>query len=127
MGENAAASRILLSLRQHQNGRKTVGLGSLIRRYGHPALRHSCLSRSTSWIPESRDLARAIFNRVDWTWLSMDTRLLPHGWMPENGFLPYRWDYYSELMMMYLLGLGSSSHPSAAGNLGRLEAHDLRL
>ena len=41
----------------------------------------------------------------------MDTRLLPHGWMPENGFLPYRWDDYSELMMMYLLGLGSSSHP----------------
>ena len=37
--------------------------------------------------------------------------LLPHGWMPENGFLPYRWDYYSELMMMYLLGLGSTSHP----------------
>ncbi len=56
-------------------------------------------------------LATAIFNRVDWTWLSMDTRLLPHGWMPENGFLPYRWDYYSEMMMMYLLGLGSTSHP----------------
>ena len=59
-------------------------------------------------------LARAIFNRVDWTWLSMDTPLLPHGWMPENGFLPYRWDYYSELMMMYLLGLGSTSHPLQA-------------
>jgi hypothetical protein len=58
-----------------------------------------------------QNLARAIFNRVDWTWLSMDSPLLPHGWMPENGFLPYRWDYYSELMMMYLLGLGSSSHP----------------
>jgi hypothetical protein len=58
-----------------------------------------------------RNLASAIFNRVDWTWLSMDTRLLPHGWIPENGFLPYRWDDYSELMMMYLLGLGSSSHP----------------
>ncbi len=56
-------------------------------------------------------LATAIFNRVDWTWLSMDTRLLPHGWMPENGFLPYRWDYYSEMMMMYLLGLGSTAHP----------------
>ena len=31
--------------------------------------------------------------------------------MPEVGFLPYRWDDYSELMMMYLLGLGSSVHP----------------
>lgn len=56
-------------------------------------------------------LASDIFNRVDWTWLSEDTPLLPHGWTPEIGFLPSRWDLYSELMMMYLLGLGSSSHP----------------
>ena len=57
------------------------------------------------------ELANAIFNRVDWTWLSEDTSLLPHGWTPEFGFLPYRWDLYSELMMMYLLGLGSFSYP----------------
>ncbi len=56
-------------------------------------------------------LATQIFNRVDWTWLSADTSLLPHGWTPELGFLQYRWDYYSELMMMYLLGIGSSAHP----------------
>ena len=63
---------------------------------------------------EITDLATDIFNRVDWTWLSEDTTLLPHGWMPESGFLPYRWDGYSELMMMYLLGLGSLSHPLPA-------------
>jgi len=57
------------------------------------------------------ELAYRIFSRVDWSWLSEDTSLLPHGWMPEIGFLPYRWDGYSELMMMYLLGLGSLSHP----------------
>ncbi len=57
------------------------------------------------------DLAHAIFDRVDWTWLSEDTSLLPHGWTPEMGFLPYKWDFYSELMMMYLLGMGSQSHP----------------
>jgi hypothetical protein len=57
------------------------------------------------------ELAHAIFDRVDWTWLSEDTTLLPHGWTPEMGFLPYKWDYYSELMMIYLLGMGSSSHP----------------
>jgi hypothetical protein len=56
-------------------------------------------------------LASQIFNRVEWTWLSADTSLLPHGWTPEFGFLQYRWDYYSELMMMYLLGIGSSTHP----------------
>jgi len=63
---------------------------------------------------EIDDLATSIFNRVDWTWLSEDTSLLPHGWLPERGFLPYRWDGYSELMMMYLLGLGSTSHPLPA-------------
>jgi hypothetical protein len=57
------------------------------------------------------DLAGAIFDRVDWTWLSEDTSLLSLGWTPESGFLPYKWDYYSELMMIYLLGMGSSSHP----------------
>ncbi|MFL6447221.1 MAG: glucoamylase family protein [Bryobacteraceae bacterium] len=59
-------------------------------------------------------LARDIYNRVEWTWLSEDTSLLQHGWAPEAGFLPYRWDFYSELIMMYLLGLGSSSHPLPA-------------
>src|SRR6266704_6567461 len=31
--------------------------------------------------------------------------------MPEIGFLPNRWDYYSELLMMYLLGMGSPTYP----------------
>jgi hypothetical protein len=61
--------------------------------------------------PDIVDLAHAIFDRVDWTWLSEDTTLLSMGWTPEMGFLPYKWDYYSELMMIYLLGMGSSSHP----------------
>lgn len=56
-------------------------------------------------------LAARIFERVEWSWLSEDTLLLPHGWRPETGFLPTRWDYYSELMMMYLLGMGAATHP----------------
>jgi hypothetical protein len=60
---------------------------------------------------EVQALADDIFDRVEWTWLSEDTSLLPHGWTPEVGFLPYRWDNYSELMMMYLLGLGSTNYP----------------
>ncbi len=63
---------------------------------------------------EIKRLADAILNRIEWTWLAEDTTLLQHGWTPGSGFLPYRWDYYSELMMMYLLGIGSSSHPLPA-------------
>jgi hypothetical protein len=61
--------------------------------------------------PAVAQLANLIFSRVEWNWLAEDTGLLSHGWTPEIGFLPSRWDYYSELMMMYLLGLGSSAHP----------------
>ena len=60
---------------------------------------------------EINRFAGEIVNRVEWNWLSEDTSLLPHGWSPENGFLPYRWDYYSELMMLYLLGIGSERNP----------------
>src|SRR5215467_3336151 len=63
---------------------------------------------------EISELALEIFNRVDWNWLSEDTPILPHGWTPEGGFLQYRWGDYSELMMMYLLGLGSTRHPLPA-------------
>ncbi len=56
-------------------------------------------------------LAHAIFDRVDWSWLSEDTSLLSQGWTPESGFLPYKWDDYSELMMIYLLGMGATLHP----------------
>ena len=57
------------------------------------------------------NLANAIFGCVEWTWGSEDTALVSHGWTPEFGFLPYRWDSYSELMMVYLLGLGSAAYP----------------
>ena len=59
---------------------------------------------------EIRELAEEIFNRVEWDWLAEDTTLLSMGWMPEVGFLPYRWHDYSELMMIYLLGMGSRSN-----------------
>jgi hypothetical protein len=61
--------------------------------------------------PQVTRLATDIFNRVEWNWLSEDTDLLPHGWSKETGFLPYRWDWYSELMAMYLLGVGASHYP----------------
>ncbi len=58
-----------------------------------------------------RKLAQAIYDRVDWSWLSEDTALLAMGWTPELGFLASKWDDYSELMMIYRLGMGSMTHP----------------
>ncbi|MHB8540053.1 MAG: glucoamylase family protein [Candidatus Acidiferrales bacterium] len=60
---------------------------------------------------EIRDLASQIYNRTDWAWMLDRGKTLSHGWTPEQGFLPYRWNTYCELMMIYLLGIGSRTHP----------------
>jgi hypothetical protein len=60
---------------------------------------------------EIQSLSKRICDRVDWHWMLNGDFTLSHGWQPEGGFLKSRWDSYSELMMMYLLGLGSSTHP----------------
>ena len=61
------------------------------------------------------DQATHIFQRVDFRWmLNRHPTLLSHGWYPETGFIKHRWDSYSEHTMLYLMGLGSRSHPLRA-------------
>lgn len=60
---------------------------------------------------EIKELAVKLFLRADWQWMLNGGRLLSHGWRPESGFIEYRWDNYCELMMIYLLALGSPSFP----------------
>jgi hypothetical protein len=35
---------------------------------------------------------------------------LSMGWHPESGILSARWEHYCELMMIYLLAIGSPTH-----------------
>ena len=57
-------------------------------------------------------LATTIYDRVDFQWmLNGSPTLLSHGWKPESGFLPNRWDNYSEETVLYLLAIGSATHP----------------
>lgn len=57
-------------------------------------------------------LASAIYERMDFRWmLNGHPLLLSQGWTPEAGFIPYRWDSYCELTILYLLGIGSEYHP----------------
>lgn len=64
--------------------------------------------------PEITRLANEIVRRADWTWMMNDGLTLSHGWKPESGFLPHRWDTFSEHMAMDLLAIGSPSHPIPA-------------
>jgi hypothetical protein len=60
---------------------------------------------------EIKDLATKIYERVDWPWMLNGGTTLSMGWHPESGFLDARWNHYCELMMIYLLGIGSPTHP----------------
>jgi hypothetical protein len=63
---------------------------------------------------EIQDLATKIYERVDWPWMLNRGETLSMGWHPGEGFLKARWEHYCELMMIYLLAMGSPTHPIRA-------------
>ena len=67
--------------------------------------------RDTGDEREIRDLSDALYRRVDWQWAQNGGATVSHGWTPERGFLRYRWEGYSEAILLYVLGLGSPTHP----------------
>jgi len=70
--------------------------------------------------PEVKGLAEELYRRVDFRWMQTDggkrpfEKLLGHGWVPERGFLPFRWGSYCEHMLLYLLAIGSPTRPIPA-------------
>ena len=58
-----------------------------------------------------RELADALYRRVDWRWAQNGTPGLSQGWKPESGFLHYGWEGYNEAALLYVLGLGSPTFP----------------
>ena len=61
--------------------------------------------------PQINTLATQIYDRVEWPWMLNGGETFALGWYPNYGFIKPRWDHYCELMMMYLLAIGSTSHP----------------
>ena len=67
--------------------------------------------RDTEDEHEIRSLADALYRRADWRWALNGGATVTHGWKPETGFLPYRWEGYDEALLLYVLGLGSPTYP----------------
>ncbi len=62
---------------------------------------------------EIRELAEKLYRRVDWKWAQQqDTGLMGHGWRPESGPIPHAYRGYNEAMILYILALGSPTHPA---------------
>jgi len=66
---------------------------------------------STADETEIRSLADALYRRADWQWAQNEGATVTHGWKPETGFLDFRWEGYDEALLLYVLGLGSPTHP----------------
>ncbi len=60
---------------------------------------------------EVRSLANALYRRVEWDWALDGDAAIRMGWRPETGFLVPRWKGYNEGLLLYLLALGSPTHP----------------
>lgn len=60
---------------------------------------------------EIRHLAGLINGRVDWPWMFGKGPLVSMGWTPEQGFIESQWDRFNEATMLYLLAIGSPTHP----------------
>jgi len=60
---------------------------------------------------EIRTLAEALYRRVNWPWAQNNPPLITLGWKPETGFLSHDWVGYNEAMLVYILALGSPTHP----------------
>src|SRR6476620_11859399 len=71
----------------------------------------SYFDRDTSDEIEIRSLSDELYRRADWNWARNGGPTLTHGWRPENGFIPHRYQGYDEGLLLYILGLGSPTYP----------------
>ena len=60
---------------------------------------------------EIRTTADELYRRADWQWAQHGGATVTQGWEPKGKFLKYRWQGYDEALLLYLLGLGSPTHP----------------
>lgn len=64
--------------------------------------------------PEEKEigkLAEELYCRADWQWAQNGEPRVSLGWKAESGFLSFKWEGYDEALILYLLGLGSPTHP----------------
>jgi hypothetical protein len=58
-----------------------------------------------------RAYADSVYRRVDWGWAQLRAPLVSMGWHQVEGFNSYDWRGLNEAMLLYVLALGSPTHP----------------
>lgn len=59
---------------------------------------------------EIEAIAKELYERADWAWFTNGTPFLHWAWSPERGF-EGKMSSYSEVMLSYILAIGSPAHP----------------
>ncbi len=59
-------------------------------------------------------LAVELYERIDWDWMRAGGEFVRMGWTPEDGFLNAAWDHFDESLLLYVLAIGSPTHPIPA-------------
>lgn len=60
---------------------------------------------------EVRQIAEDLYREADWRWMLARAPKVSMGWTPEEGFHGYDWNGLNEAMILYVLALGSPTHP----------------
>ncbi|HWW57567.1 MAG TPA: glucoamylase family protein [Sphingopyxis sp.] len=105
--------------RYHTNELSTVDTSLFL---GGALFAQSYYDRADPVETEIRDLAEKIYTRVDWTFVQRtntgtqadnlaNSHGITMGWKPERGFETHDWVGYNEGMLVYILALGSPTHP----------------
>jgi len=63
-----------------------------------------------------QDDATAIYHRVEWPWALNGADTFAMHWTPELEFSQRRWGFYCEAVILYLLAMGSPTHPIPASS-----------
>ena len=64
--------------------------------------------------PEITALVNRLLADLDWAWFRHGGELVSLSWHDETGFSRFRWNKYSEHLLMSFLALGTSPHPVEA-------------
>jgi len=63
---------------------------------------------------EVQTLADQLYANVEWDWMAGGSDFLKMGWKPDTNFINASWDHFDESMILYVLAIGSPTHPIPA-------------
>jgi len=63
-----------------------------------------------------RNMADNLYRRVEWDRFVNDEQLILHAWTPERGMWEPVYRGYSEALLLYILAMGSPTHPAPAAS-----------